>query len=103
MVAQAISGNESSEELQAKIDSGDTFTVAARAVSRFVSRYLEEQLTAEQLVQIGDLLESAEFFEYTGPGADGLIAQVVFEMATPDAHGPITNEAAERWLRLLGD
>jgi hypothetical protein len=100
--AQAISGNESSEELQAKIDSGDTFTVDARAVSRFVSRYVEEELSAEQLEEIGDLLEGAEFFEYTGPGADGIIAQVVFEMSS--AHdGPATGEAAERWLRLLGD
>ena len=99
---QAISGNETSSELQAKIDSGDTFTVDARAVSRFVSRYLDGQLSTEQLEQIGDLLEGAEFFEYTGPGADGIIAQVVFEMSSSH-DGQVTKDAAERWLRLLAD
>ena len=100
--AQAISGKESSNELQTKNDSGDTFTVDARAVSRFVSRYIEGELSVEQLEQIGDLLEGAEFFEYTGPGADGIIAQVVFEMSSSH-HGRITTDAAERWLRLLAD
>ena len=99
---QTISGNESSNELQAKIDSGDTFTVDAHAVSRFVSRYVAGELSVEQLEQIGDLLEGAEFFEYTGPGADGIIAQVVFEMSSSH-HGRITKDAAERWLRLLTD
>jgi hypothetical protein len=98
----AISGNESAKELHAKIDSGDSFTVDARAVMRFVSRFLENKLSAEELGQIGDLLESGEFFEYVGPGSDGIIAQVVFEISTPATHAP-TKEAAERWLRLLGD
>ena len=98
---QAISGNESAKDLQKKIDSGDTFTVDACAVTRFLSRYLEDKLSAQQLEEIGDLLEGAEFFEYVGPGSDGLIAQVVFEFSTPEANGPITKEAAERWLGLL--
>jgi hypothetical protein len=99
----AISGSESAEELDAKIDSGDSFTVDARAVTRLVSRYLADELSAAELAQIGDRLESGEFIEYVGPGADGIIAQVLFEMSSPEAHGPITKEAAERWLRLLGD
>jgi len=100
--ALAISGTESGEELHAKIDSGDSYTVDARAVTKFVSRYLEDQLSAEELAQIGDLLEGAEFIEYVGPGAAGIIAQVLFEMSGPQA-GPITKEAADRWLRLLAD
>ena len=99
--APAISGNESGQELQAKIDSGDTFTLDSKAVSRFIARFVEGQLTVEQFEQIGDLLESAEFFEYVGPGADGLIAQVVFEFSTPHSKGKITREMAERWLSLL--
>jgi len=99
--AEAISGDESGKDLQAKIDSGDSYTVDARAVSRFVSRYIDDQLTEAELEEIGDLLEGALFIEYVGPGSDGLIAQVVFEFSTPEAKGPITKEAAERWLRLL--
>lgn len=99
----AISGSESAKELQATIDSGDTYTADARAVARFVSRYLEDRLSAAELKQIGDLLEGAEFIEYVGPGSDGIIAQVIFEMASPQAKGPITKEAAERWLGLLAD
>ena len=88
-------------ELQAKIDSGDNYTVTSRAVTQFVARYLQDELTPEQLEQIGDLLEGAEFFEYVGPGSDGIIAQVVFQFSTPEANGPITKEAATRWLQLL--
>lgn len=101
--ALAISGTESALELQTKIGSGDSYTVDARAITRFVSRYMEDQLMAEELELIGDLLEGGEFIEYVGPGSDGIIAQVIFQMSTPDANGPITKEAAERWLRLLGD
>jgi hypothetical protein len=97
----AISGNESAKELQKKIDSGDTYTVDARAVTRIVSRYLEDKLTAQQLEEIGDLLEGGEFLEYVGPGSDGVIAQVVYEFSTPAPNRPITKEAAERWLGLL--
>src|SRR5689334_12386717 len=100
--AQAISGTESEHELRAKIDSGDTYTLDARAVARFVSRYLEGQLSAVDLEHIGDLLEGGEFIEYVGPGADGIIAQVVFQMSTPQPNRPITKQAAERWLTLLG-
>ena len=98
-----ISGRESPTELQAKIDSGDTYTATARALTGYVSRYLQDQLTAQELEQIGDLLEGAEFIEYVGPGSDGIIAQVVFQMSTPTAKEPITKEAAERWLGLLAD
>lgn len=98
-----ISGNESSKELKAKIDSGDTYTADARAITQFVSRYIQDQLNEEELEQIGDLLEGAEFIEYVGPGSDGIIAQVVFLMSTPTAKGPITKEAAERWLGLLAN
>jgi len=100
---RAISGNETGKELQAKVDSGDTYTADARAITRFVSRYLEDKLNIQELEQIGDLLEGAEFIEYVGPGSDGIIAQVVHEMSTPQVKRPITKEAAERWLGLLSD
>ena len=98
-----ISGNETSKELKAKVDSGDTYTADARAITRFVSRYIQDQLNEEELEQIGDLLEGAEFIDDVGPGSDGIIAQVVFQMSTPTAKGPISKEAAERWLGLLAD
>jgi hypothetical protein len=100
--ALAISGTESEQELRAKIDSGDTYMLDARAVARFVSRYMEDQLSEADLEQIGDLLEGGEFIEYVGPGADGIIAQVIFQMSTPQPNRPISKEAAERWLGLLG-
>lgn len=101
--AIAITGAESAQELRAKIDSGDSCTVDARAVTRFVSRYLEDQLSAKQLAEIGDLLEEGEFIEYVGPGSDGIIAQVVYEFSAPQPNRPVTKEAAERWLGLLAD
>ena len=100
--ALAIAGTESEQELRAKINSGDSYTLDARAVTQFVTRYIEEQLSADDLEHIGDLLEGAEFVEYVGPGSDGIIAQVIFGMSTPGTQGP-TKEAAERWRRLLAD
>lgn len=99
----AISGNESATELRKKIDGGDSLTVDARALTRFVSRYLQDELTETELEEIGDLLEGSEFLEYVGPGSDGILAQVVYEFSTPSVKAPITKDAAERWLRLLGD
>ena len=99
--AIAILGTESEQELRAKIASGDSYTLDARAVAHFVTRYAEDQLSATELEHIGDLLEGAEFVEYVGPGSDGIIAQVIFGMSTPETQGPITKDAAERWLRLL--
>jgi hypothetical protein len=101
--AIAISGSESAKELQKKIDGGDSLTVDARALTVFVSRYLQDELNEKELEQIGDLLEGSEFLEYVGPGSDGILAQVVYEFSTPSKRAPITKEAAERWLRLLGD
>ncbi len=98
--AQPISGNEQSDDLLVKVDSGDSYTADAHAVSRFVARYLADELNAQDLEQIGDALEH-ESVEYVGPGSDGIIAQVVFEMSSPEIKGPITKEAAERWLGLL--
>ena len=101
--AIAISGSESAKELKKKIDGGDSLTVDARALTKIVSRYLQDELNEKELEQIGDLLEGSEFLEYVGPGSDGLLAQVVYEFSTPSAKAPISKEAAERWLRLLGD
>ena len=100
--AIAILGTETEQELREKIDSGDSYSLDARAVARFVSRYIEDQLNPTQLEAIGDLLEGSEFIEYVGPGSDGIIAQVIFQMSTPQPNKPITKEAAERWLSLLG-
>jgi hypothetical protein len=99
--AQAISGTESVQELRAMIEGGDSYRLDARAVAHFVTRYAEDQLNATELEHIGDLIEGAEFVEYVGPGSDGIIAQVIFGMSTPETQGPITKDAAERWLRLL--
>ena len=99
--AIAILGTESEQELRAKIDSGDSYTLDARAVAHFVTRYAEDQLSAADLELIGDVIEGGEFIEYVGPGSDGIMAQVIFGMSTPQTQGPITKEAAERWLRLL--
>jgi DNA-binding MurR/RpiR family transcriptional regulator len=101
--AQAISGSENSKDLQGKVDSGDTFTLDARALTQFVTRYLTDEIDAQELEKIGDMLEGAELIEFVGPGADGIIAQVLFEISPPGKTGAITKEAADRWLRLLGD
>ena len=101
--AIAISGTESVNELRAKIDSGDSYTLDARALAHYVTRYIEDQLSVVELEGIGDLLEGAEFIEYVGPGSDGIMAQVIFQMSTPQPSAAITKDAADRWLRLLGD
>ena len=98
-----ISGFESADELEAKINSGDSYTLDAAAITKFVSRYISDELNEADVERIGDLLEGAEFIEYVGPGSDGIIAQVIFQMSTPKPSAPITKEAAVRWLGLLSD
>ncbi len=99
--ALSISGNETADQLRAMSESGDSYNLDAKAVARFITRYVDDHLSATDLEQIGDVLESAEFFEYTGPGDDGLIAQVVFQVSTPQPNTPIDKAAAARWLQLL--
>lgn len=99
--ALPISGNESAKDLRAKIDSGDSFTLDAAAIIRFVTRYIDGGLNEQELEEIGDLIEGAEFIDYVGPGSDGLLAQVVYEFSTPPAEGKLTPEMAGRWLQLL--
>jgi hypothetical protein len=99
----AITGTESATDLETKIDSGDSYALDAAALTRFVSRYIADELNEADIEQIGNLLEGAEFIEYVGPGSDGLMPQVIFQMSTPKPNAPITKETAERWLGLLGD
>lgn len=101
--ALVITGSETLAQLHERSESGDTYHVDAKAVGRFIARYIADEITAKELEDIGDQLGSAEFFEYVGPGSDGVIAQVVYELSTPDAKGPISKDKAERWLSLLGD
>jgi hypothetical protein len=99
--ALPITGDETAKDLKAKIDSGDSFTIDAAAITRFVTRFIDGGMDERELEEIGDLIEGAEFIEYVGPGSDGLLAQVVHEFSTPPAEGTLTPDMAGRWLQLL--
>lgn len=92
-----FSGDEDAAQLQSKLSSAN-WHLTASALGRFVERFLENELTPSQLEEIGDLLESEAV---TYDDDDGSIAQVLFEMSSPEVNGPVNDLAAQRWLEIL--
>ena len=97
---ESLSGNESVAEVMVKLRSDDQLRLTKGALLTIVERYLDGRLTVDELQQLGDLLEF-DPIEYVDESPSGVVAQVVFEMATPEANGPIDRNAALRWRELL--
>lgn len=95
-----IAGHEGLHELHSMRKSVDRVLLTRGALSRFILRFLEEDITAAQLQAFADELEG-EPIEYEDELDDGVIPQVLFEMSEPEANGPIDRTAAEKWLGLL--
>ena len=95
-----ITGEESLGELKAKYVLEPRLSLPATALISFIDRFVQGQLTAGQLQELGDFLES-EGVDYLEGKDEGIIAQVLFEMSTPEANGDIDREVAERWRTML--
>jgi hypothetical protein len=95
-----ITGDESLEQLRAKLLSSSTWQLQRTALVRFLDRFLQDGLTAAEVEEIGDLLES-DRVDHDNERDDGLIAQVLFEMSSPEVNGTIDAAAAKRWRETL--
>lgn len=95
-----ISGAENVLELQSIRQSARHVILTKAALAQFVERFLRNDLTDLELQEVGDLLEG-EPVDYEDDSNDRVIAQILFEMSTPEANGPIDRLAAERWIEML--
>ena len=96
----SISGNETIVELRKHLAGRvDTDIALSRsALSQFVERYLNSELTESELQEIGDLLEMSVEYEQ---GYEEGIAQVLFEMSSPEVNGEMNRERATEWKSIL--
>jgi hypothetical protein len=95
-----ISGNETPDDLRQLLGgrAETDITLNRPALSQFVVRYLNGELTELQLQEIGDLLEMS--VEYDA-GNEEVIAQVLFEISSPEVNGEIDQERASEWKTML--
>ena len=96
---KSFTGTESIAEIKAMLASSREFLLTRNALMQFIDRYVRGELSAVQLEEIGDELEMVVEYEDFETSDD--IAQVLFEVSTPLANGPITPEAAARWKAML--
>lgn len=95
-----VSGDETLVDLRKHLAGRvDTDIALSRsALSQFVERYLNSELTEAELQEIGNLLEmSVEYNERS----EEVIAQVLFEISSPEVNGEITRERASEWKAML--
>ena len=76
-------------------------TLRVADLERAVRRFLEGQLSAHELSRWANLLEGNDLVEYDET-ANRLIADVLFQLASPEINGPITKQACEELLARLG-
>jgi hypothetical protein len=96
----SISGNERLSELREHLTGCvDTHIALSRsALSQFVERYLNGELSDSELQEIGDLLEMSVEYE---DGNEGVIAQVLFEVSSLEVNGQIDQQRATKWKAML--
>jgi hypothetical protein len=73
---------------------GPVAFISSGDIDRILTRYLTQELTANQVTDWADLVECREDIGYQ-PGQEHL-ADIVFELANPNLRGPITPELAKR-------
>lgn len=95
-----VTGDESLEQLKVARTRYRRLSLGAPALIRFVDRFTRGALTVTEVQELGDLLES-DSVDYLDTNSEGVIAQVLFEMSTPEVNGEIDEQAAERWRRML--
>lgn len=97
---EKITGDETRDELKMKCVELRRVSLGASALIRVIDRFLEGKLSATELQELGDLLES-DYVDYEDSNGDGVIAQVLFEMSSPEVNADIDRPVAERWRTML--
>jgi hypothetical protein len=101
-----LSGNEHRADVVAMRRSaakgGDHILVTRQALARILDRHLSGAMTAADLVEIANELESNDEVDYEGDG-EAVVAQVLFELASPEINGPLTPERSRALRGALVD
>ncbi len=101
-MTRLISGMEMIDDLRRHLTGRveTDFILNRSALSQFIERYLSGELTESELQEIGDLLEMTVEYE---DGNEGVIAQVLFEVSSPEVNGQIDQESATEWKVMLSE
>lgn len=95
-----ISGMETLDDLRRHLAGRieTDFILNRSALSQFIERYLSGELTESELQEIGELLEMSVEYE---DGNEAVIAQVLFEVSSPEANCQIDRQRATQWKAML--
>ncbi len=75
-------------------------TLGSQQMLNMLQRYLDDEITADQLTDWGDLIECREDISYE-PACDSLLRRVIFEIANPSLNSKISPEVAENMRHRL--
>jgi len=100
---QRLKGTESLKQLTERFVAEKNFETELEltpgTLRLFVDRYLRGELTAIELKNVADLIEQR--VEYVPESLRTVMAQVLFEVSSPEVNGVITAELAEKWKTVL--
>jgi hypothetical protein len=75
-------------------------TLGTQQMLNMLQRYLDDEITADQLTDWGDLIECHDDISYE-PAYDSLLKQVIFEIANPNLNSEISQEVAQNMRHRL--
>ena len=76
------------------------FTITRQHLRSVLSRYLDGELTSEQVTDWADLVECREDLGYE-QGFEDALQRAVFELANPNLAQPVTSEVAHALQKRL--
>ena len=79
----------------------DLAVLEGEDILKLLRRYLDGELTAEQVVDWADLVECREDIGYP-EGQQDVLSHAIFQLANPDINGGITPELVKQIQRDLG-
>lgn len=79
----------------------EVVTLTREDAYRLLDCFLEGSVTASDCDAWANALEGRDDVAYE-PGHEDVLAQLLFEVGTPEANGPLTKASARAWQRRLG-
>lgn len=95
----SITGNEPLETLRALAQSNSRIVLGRSALTKFLTAFVESRIDANTLTEIACLLE-CESVEYEAE-QEAIIAQVIFELSSPEINRPISLKLCSHLISAL--
>ena len=88
-----VTGLENYETLKQQLFTAEeeSFLVEQLTIRSLLGRFLDEKITAEELSQFAELLDGNEAVDYESEQRE-IIADVLFDLSSPEINGEITHE-----------